>query len=56
MIIANDNFTTIIIDVQEVSVVWDNLIKILIADTTTKTSQGLSIIILIMLDLNDTPS
>lgn len=44
MILADDNFATIIIAVREGRVVWDNLRKILMVNTPINNAQGLSVL------------
>ena len=49
MILADDNFATIIVAVREGRVVWDNLRKILMVNTPINNSQGLSVLMGLML-------
>jgi magnesium-transporting ATPase (P-type) len=44
MILADDNFATIIVAVREGRVVWDNLRKILMVNTPINNAQGLSVL------------
>eukprot|EP00529_Nitzschia_sp_RCC80_P003146 CAMPEP_0113496070 /NCGR_PEP_ID=MMETSP0014_2-20120614/29931_1 /TAXON_ID=2857 /ORGANISM="Nitzschia sp." /LENGTH=1074 /DNA_ID=CAMNT_0000389979 /DNA_START=97 /DNA_END=3321 /DNA_ORIENTATION=+ /assembly_acc=CAM_ASM_000159 len=44
MILADDNFATIIVAVREGRVVWDNLRKVLLVNTPINNSQGLSVL------------
>jgi magnesium-transporting ATPase (P-type) len=44
MILADDNFATIIVAVREGRVVWDNLRKVLMVNTPINNSQGLSVL------------
>jgi magnesium-transporting ATPase (P-type) len=51
MILADDNFATIITAVREGRVVWDNLRKVLLVNTPINNAQGLSVLFgLIFLD------
>jgi magnesium-transporting ATPase (P-type) len=44
MILADDNFATIIVAVREGRVVWDNLRKVLMINTPINNAQGLSVL------------
>jgi len=55
MILADDNFATIVVAVKEGRVVWDNLRKILLVNTPINNAQGLSVLMGIVLGLKDTP-
>jgi magnesium-transporting ATPase (P-type) len=55
MILADDNFATIVIAVREGRVVWDNLRKVLFVNTPINNAQGLSVLFGLALGLNDTP-
>lgn len=44
MILADDNFATIIVAVKEGRVVWDNLRKVLMVNTPINNAQGLSVL------------
>jgi magnesium-transporting ATPase (P-type) len=44
MILADDNFATIIVAVKEGRVVWDNLRKVLMINTPINNAQGLSVL------------
>jgi magnesium-transporting ATPase (P-type) len=55
MILADDNFATIVTAVKEGRVVWDNLRKVLLVNTPINNSQGLSVLFGFALGLSDTP-
>ena len=55
MILADDNFATIIDAVREGRVVWDNLRKVLLINTPINNAQGLSVLFGIMCGLEETP-
>lgn len=55
MILADDNFATIVTAVREGRVVWDNLRKILLVNTPINNAQGMSVLFGIVLGLPDTP-
>jgi magnesium-transporting ATPase (P-type) len=55
MILADDNFATIISAVREGRVVWDNLRKVLLVNTPINNAQGLSVLFGLLFGLNDTP-
>jgi magnesium-transporting ATPase (P-type) len=44
MILADDNFATIVVAVQEGRVVWDNLRKVLLFNTPVNNAQGLTVL------------
>jgi len=53
MILADDNFATIIVAVREGRVVWDNLRKILMVNTPINNAQGLSVLCGLILGLQN---
>lgn len=53
MILADDNFATIIIAVREGRVVWDNLRKVLMVNTPINNAQGLSVLFGLLCGLED---
>jgi len=55
MILADDNFATIVTAVREGRVVWDNLRKVLLVNTPINNSQGLSVLFGFALGLSNTP-
>lgn len=55
MILADDNFATIIVAVREGRVVWDNLRKVLFVNTPINNAQGMSVLFGLLLGLNATP-
>jgi magnesium-transporting ATPase (P-type) len=55
MILADDNFATIVTAVREGRVVWDNLRKVLLINTPINNAQGLSVLFGILFGLKDTP-
>lgn len=54
MILADDNFATIIVAVREGRVVWDNLRKVLMVNTPINNAQGLSVLVGIMFGYEET--
>jgi magnesium-transporting ATPase (P-type) len=55
MILADDNFATIVTAVREGRVVWDNLRKVMLINTPINNAQGLSVLFGLLLGLEDTP-
>jgi magnesium-transporting ATPase (P-type) len=55
MILADDNFATIIKAVREGRVVWDNLRKVLLVNTPINNAQGMSVLFGLLSGLDDTP-
>mmetsp|Transcript_19101 Transcript_19101/g.55501 ORF Transcript_19101/g.55501 Transcript_19101/m.55501 type:complete len:1061 (-) Transcript_19101:278-3460(-) len=55
MILADDNFATIVVAVREGRVVWDNLRKILLVNTPINNAQGMSVLFGILCGLPNTP-
>jgi magnesium-transporting ATPase (P-type) len=55
MILADDNFATIVTAVKQGRVVWDNLRKILLVNTAINNAQGLSVLFGLACGLDDTP-
>jgi len=55
MILADDNFATIVYAVKQGRVVWDNLRKVLLVNTPINNSQGLSVLIGLLVGLPNTP-
>lgn len=55
MILADDNFATIVYAVKQGRVVWDNLRKVLLVNTPINNSQGLSVLVGLLARLPDTP-
>merc|ERR1719287_383790 len=55
MILADDNFATIVTAVREGRVVWDNLRKILLVNTPINNSQGMTVLFGIIFGLADPP-
>ena len=53
MILADDNFATIIVAVREGRVVWDNLRKVLMINTPINNAQGLSVLFGIICGFDD---
>lgn len=51
MILADDNFATIVVAVKEGRVVWDNLRKVLMVNTPINNAQGLSVLFGLLLGL-----
>jgi magnesium-transporting ATPase (P-type) len=55
MILADDNFATIVTAVREGRVVWDNLRKVLLINTPINNAQGLTVLFGLLLGLEETP-
>ena len=55
MILADDNFATIVTAVREGRVVWDDLRKVLLVNTPINNAQGMSVLFGLLLGLNETP-
>ena len=55
MILADDNFATIIVAVREGRVVWDNLRKVLLVNTPINNAQGLSVLFGLICGMQNTP-
>jgi magnesium-transporting ATPase (P-type) len=55
MILADDNFATIVTAVREGRVVWDNLRKVLLVNTPINNAQGLSVLFGLALGLEELP-
>jgi magnesium-transporting ATPase (P-type) len=55
MILADDNFATIIVAIREGRVVWDNLRKILLINTPINNAQGMSVLFGLLCGLPETP-
>ena len=55
MILADDNFATIVYAVKQGRVVWDNLRKVLLVNTPINNAQGLSVFVSLCVGLPDTP-
>lgn len=55
MILADDNFATIIRAVREGRVVWDNLRKVLLVNTPINNAQGMSVLFGLLFGLKETP-
>lgn len=55
MILADDNFATIVEAVKEGRVVWDNLRKVLLINTPINNAQGMSVLFGLICGLSDTP-
>lgn len=55
MILADDNFATIVTAVREGRVVWDNLRKVLMINTPINNAQGLSVLFGIICGLEESP-
>jgi magnesium-transporting ATPase (P-type) len=53
MILADDNFATIIVAVREGRVVWDNLRKVLMINTPINNAQGLSVLFGLIFGIED---
>jgi len=55
MILADDNFATIVTAVREGRVVWDNLRKVLLVNTPINNAQGLTVLLGLAFGLKETP-
>jgi magnesium-transporting ATPase (P-type) len=55
MILADDNFATIISAVREGRVVWDDLRKVLLVNTPINNAQGMSVLFGLLFGLKETP-
>lgn len=55
MILADDNFATIVFAVKQGRVVWDNLRKVLLVNTPINNSQGMSVLLGLLVKLPNTP-
>merc|ERR1711957_763320 len=55
MILADDNFATIVYAVKQGRVVWDDLRKALLVNTPINNAQGLSVLIGLLIGLPNTP-
>ncbi|KAL7565795.1 hypothetical protein ACA910_015575 [Epithemia clementina (nom. ined.)] len=55
MILADDNFATIVAAVREGRVVWDNLRKVLMVNTPINNAQGMSVLFGLLLGLDESP-
>ncbi|KAL7533486.1 hypothetical protein ACHAWF_011284 [Thalassiosira exigua] len=55
MILADDNFATIVYAVKQGRVVWDNLRKVLMVNTPINNAQGMSVLIGLLAKLPSTP-
>jgi len=55
MILADDNFATIVTAVREGRVVWDNLRKVLLVNTPINNAQGLSVLFGLLFGLKQSP-
>jgi magnesium-transporting ATPase (P-type) len=53
MILADDNFATIVAAVREGRTVWDNLRKVLLVNTPINNAQGLSVLFGLVFGLDD---
>jgi magnesium-transporting ATPase (P-type) len=55
MILADDNFATLIAAISEGRVVWDNLRKVLLVNTPINNAQGLSVLFGLLCGLKESP-
>jgi len=55
MILADDNFATIVAAVKEGRVVWDNLRKVLMINTPINNAQGMSVLFGLLAGLKESP-
>jgi len=55
MILADDNFATIVYAVKQGRVVWDDLRKVLLVNTPINNSQGMSVLLGLLVGLPKTP-
>ena len=55
MILADDNFATIVSAVREGRVVWDNLRKVLLVNTPINNAQGMSVLFGLLFGLSKSP-
>ena len=55
MILADDNFATIVSAVREGRVVWDDLRKVLLVNTPINNAQGMSVLFGLLLGLDEVP-
>jgi len=55
MILADDNFATIVTAVKEGRVVWDNLRKVLLINTPINNAQGMSVLFGLVFGLHQSP-
>jgi len=55
MILADDNFATIVTAVREGRVVWNNLRKVLLVNTPINNAQGMSVLFGLVFGLEDSP-
>mmetsp|Transcript_15323 Transcript_15323/g.34358 ORF Transcript_15323/g.34358 Transcript_15323/m.34358 type:complete len:1069 (-) Transcript_15323:151-3357(-) len=55
MVLADDNFATIVTAVREGRVVWDNLRKVLFINTPINNAQGLSVLLALACGMKESP-
>jgi len=55
MILADDNFATIVVAIKEGRTVWDNLRKVLMINTPINNAQGLSVLFALIFGMEQTP-